>query len=672
MDKKDAKERIEKLRTVIDRARYAYHVLDKAEMSDDALDSLKKELFDLEQQYPELVTPDSPTQRVAGKALEGFRKVTHPSRMNSLNDAFTAEDLADWLERLGNFLGKPFTGPLYCDLKMDGLAIELRYERGLLMSASTRGDGQVGEDVTQNIRTVDAVPLRLRDDTRSVPELVFVRGEVFLTKSEFVRINRELAGAGAKVYANPRNLAAGTVRQLDPSVTAGRKLSFYGYSLVGDDGSYGGAFGTHREEYEALRAWGVPVNPHGVVARDVDAVADFYTQWCDKRDALDYEFDGTVISADDNEVYRRAGVVGKAPRGAVAYKFSPRQAQTVVEDITVRVGRTGVLTPVAHLKPVTIGGTTVTRATLHNLDEIRRLDVRVGDTVIVGRAGDVIPDLLSVITDLRPKTARPFIMPKKCPVCGTSVTKPEGVVAYTCPNPVCPAKQRRGIYHFASRGALNIEGLGPQTLDQLLDAGLIADAADLFTLTAGEVLNLEGFAEVSSAKLVASIQSRRRVPLAKFIYALGVEHVGEETARVLAEHFRTLERVAAATTDELTAVPDVGPIVAASIAEWFSESHHRALLKKFGKAGLHIEHAASPAKGKLSGKSFVVTGTLDDMSREEAEERIRSLGGHASGSVSAETDYLVAGDKPGAAKAKAAAKHGTTVLSESELLRLLK
>jgi len=671
MDRAEATERITKLRTVIDRARYAYHVLDKPEMSDDALDSLKKELFDLEQQYPDLITPDSPTQRVAGAAAEGFAKVAHPGRMISLNDAFSEEDFRAWLGRLENFLGAPYRGGFYCDLKMDGLAVELRYENGVLAQASTRGDGLVGEDVTQNVRTVEAVPLRLRDDDRKPPATLLVRGEVFLTKGEFARINRDLEREQEKVYANPRNLAAGTIRQLDPKVTAGRRLSFYGYSVVGTDGTYGDGFPTHADEYRALREWGIPTNPYGEVADDVEGVLAFYAEWEGKRDALDYEFDGTVISVNDNGLYRRAGVVGKAPRGAVAFKFAPRQAQTVVEDIQVQVGRTGVLTPVAYLRPVHIGGTTVTRATLHNMDEIARLGVKIGDTVIVGRAGDVIPDILRVLPELRPKGATAFRMPRKCPVCGAAVAKDEGQVASYCPNPECPAKQRRGIYHFASRNALNIEGLGPQTLDQLLDAGLIADAADLFALEPADLENLEGFAEVSSRKLVESIRSRRDVPLARFVYALGIEHVGEETARALAEHFHTLDRIASATEEQLSEVPDIGAVVAASIAEWFAKPYHRKLLEKFARAGVHVQAAKASAKGKLSGKTFVVTGTLDAMGREEAEERIRALGGKASGSVSKETDYVVAGAEPGAVKMKAAQKHGTRILDEEAFLKLI-
>ena len=671
MEKAAAKERIDKLRTLIRKYRYEFHVLDKLSISEDALDSLKKELFDLEQQFPDLITPDSPTQRVAGKPLEGFAKVQHPGRMISLNDAFSEQDLQDWKERLDDALGRPYRGGFYCDLKMDGLAIELRYEKGMLVQASTRGDGLTGEDVTQNVRTVEAVPLRLRDEDRNVPNMLLVRGEVFLTKREFTRINKALAKEGKKLHANPRNLAAGTIRQLDPKVTAGRNLSFYAYSIVSPDGTYGSTFDTHEDEYRALRTWGIPTNPYGTVVHSTQDVLAFHAEWEHKRDALDYEFDGVVISANDNEAYRRAGIVGKAPRGAIAFKFAPRQAETVVEDIQVQVGRTGVLTPVAHLKPVHIGGTTVSRATLHNMDEIERLGVKIGDTVIVGRAGDVIPDIIKALPELRPRGAKAFHMPKKCPVCSTPVQKGEDEVAYRCPNPDCPAKKRRTIYHFVSRNALDIEGVGPETIDALMDAGLMGDAADLFALTTEDIQNLEGFGEVSAKNLVDAIRSRTGVSLARFLYGLGISHVGEETARALAEHFHTLDTVAEASEEQLATVPDVGPVVAKSIVEWFSKPYNKNLLKKFTKAGLTVQRAKGLSKGKLSGKSFVVTGTLDAMSREEAEEKVRSLGGHASGTVTKETDYVVVGAEPGSVKMKAAKKYGTTQLNEDEFLKML-
>ncbi len=670
MTKREAEQRIAKLRELINHHRYVYHVLDREEIPADALDSLKKELFDLEQQYPDLVTPDSPTQRVAGKLLEGFAKVSHPGRMLSLNDAFSRDDMAAWLERLEKHLGHKLTGGFYCDLKMDGLAIELVYRQGLLAQASTRGDGLVGEDVTQNIKTVEAIPLQLRDQERPIPRELIVRGEVFLAKSELARINHELEKVGKKAYANPRNLAAGTIRQLDPAITASRTLSFYAYGIVGPDGVYGNGFETHDAEYVALREWGIGTNPHGRPVDSFQDVIEFAHAWESKRDSLDYEFDGTVISINNNNLYRRAGVIGKAPRGAVAFKFSPRQAETIVQDIQVQVGRTGVLTPVAHLKPVSIGGTTVSRATLHNMDEIGRLGVKIGDTVIVGRAGDVIPDIIKVLPELRTGKEKNFRMPARCPVCRAPVKKHSGQVASWCPNADCPAQKREAIYHFVSRHAMNIEGIGPQTIDALMDAGLIQDSADLFYLNVPDLLNLERFAEVSSRNAIDSIRSRMNVPLERFIYALGIQHVGEETARILAGRFRTLDSLARATAEELREVPDVGPIVAESIAAWFGKPYNRTLLAKFSKAGLRIEKGKIPSRKALSGTTFVLTGTLESMSREEAESAIRSLGGKAASSVSKDTDYVVVGAEPGS-KLDAARKLGVTILDEKAFRALL-
>ena len=671
MDTASARERIEKLRQLINHHRYQYHVLDRSEISDDALDSLKKELFDLETEYPTLITPDSPTQRVAGKPLEGFQKVQHPGRMVSLNDAFSEDDVRAWLERLENYLGHPYTGGFYCDLKMDGLAIELRYVDGLLVQASTRGDGMIGEDVTQNIKTVEAVPLRLLSSARPVPKLLLVRGEVFLKKSEFERINAKLKEGDEKVYANPRNLAAGTIRQLDPSVTAGRKLSFYAYSIVGEDGSYGGDVATHADEYVALREWGIPTNPHGSVAPDISGVIEFYHHWEQKRDALDYEFDGTVISVNENEVYRSGGIVGKTPRGAIAFKFAPRQAQTIVEDIIVQVGRTGVLTPVAVLKPVNIGGTMVSRATLHNMDEIERLGVKIGDTVIVGRAGDVIPDILRVLPELRTGREKAFHMPKHCPACGESVAQLKEQVAFRCVNSECPSKRREAVYHFTSRHALNIDGVGPKIIDALMDAGLIQDAADLYTLAPESLENLDRFGPVSSANVVDAIAQRRQAPLHRFIYGLGIEHVGEETARALATHFGTLQRLHDATPEELEAVPDIGPVVSKSILHWFSLSYNKKLLEKFMQVGFVIKPEQGVTKGPLSGATFVVTGTLENMSRDEAKDAIRARGGTVSESVSKATTYLVAGESPGS-KLQKAQNLGVTVLDENAFQKILR
>ena len=641
-------------------------------MSDDALDSLKKELFDLEQRFPSLITPDSPTQRVAGKPSEGFVKVEHPGRMISLNDVFSEQDFKDWLNRLENFLDEPYSGSFYCDLKMDGLAIELVYEDGVLVQASTRGDGLVGEDVTQNIRTVEAVPLRLRDDKFRIPKKLIVRGEVFLTKKELARINQEQKAKGGKSYANPRNLAAGTIRQLDAKITAGRKLSFYAYGIVGNDGSYGDDIKTHDEEYKMLQGWGIGVNPHGCVVRTIQEVFDFYHAWEIKRDDLDYEFDGTVISINDNTLYRKSGIIGKSPRGAIAFKFAAREAETIIEDIIVQVGRSGVLTPVAVLRPVHIGGTTVSRATLHNLDEINRLGVKIGDTVIVGRAGDVIPDVKRVLVELRTGKEKGFKMPKKCPICSQPVTQIEGQVAFRCENTDCPARQREAAYHAIGRKAFDMDGIGPKVIDQLMDAGLIINVADLFMLTKEDFLNLERFADVSAQNAVDAIAARCEISFARFIIALGIPNVGEETAIVLARQFRTLDNLASTKIEDLQKVPDVGPIVAQSISDWFKKPYNKKFLDKFKKAGVTIspEKGPAPGTGKLAGKTFVITGTLETMSRDEAQDKIRALGGDTSSSVSKETDYVIAGENPGS-KFDKAQKLGVKILEEKDFIKLI-
>ena len=668
--KEDAQKRIEKLKTAINKYRYAYHVLDKSLISDEALDSLKKELFDLEQQYPDLITPDSPTQRVGGKPLKEFVKVRHYERMLSLNDAFSEDDTNDWLRRAESQLGHKYAGTFYCDLKMDGLAIELRYKKGVLAEASTRGNGEIGEDVTLNIRTIEAIPLSLRNENPKVPEEVIARGEVFLTKSEFNRINRELKKGGLKTYANPRNLAAGSIRQLDPKITASRKLSFYAYGLSGN-------FETLAEKYDALRAFGLPVNPYGRVAKSLIEVFEFYHEWEEKRDKLDYEFDGTVISINDLAEYQNAGVVGKAPRGGMAFKFAPRESETVVEDIIVQVGRTGVLTPIAVLRPVQIGGTTVSRATLHNLDEVKRLGVKIGDTVIVGRAGDVIPDIIKVLPELRtgPDTLssgkKEFKMPAKCPVCGSKIEKNEGQVAYKCVNKDCPAQKREAIYHLASRKAFDIEGIGPKIIGQLMEAGLIRDAADLFAVTKEDLLNLERFAEKSAQNAVDSIQSKKRVALPKFIYALGIEHVGEETSVALARHFGSLKKLRETAREDLEKIPDIGPIVADSIYRWLQKPYHQRLVDKFINLGIRVvDEKIIVLLQKLTGKTFVFTGGLENIARDEAKDRVRALGGDVSSSVSQETDYVVAGSKPGS-KYDEAERLGVKIISEQEFKKLI-
>ncbi len=686
MNIQEARQRAEKLRTVINRQRYLYHVLDRQEMSDDALDSLKKELFDLEQEHPGLVVPDSPTQRVGGKPLKEFKKVEHPAPMLSFNDAFSQQDMKDWGSRFERVVPRAGKHGFYDELKIDGLAIELIYERGVLSIGATRGDGKVGEDVTQNLKTVEAIPLRLLDDDEAAKNLkkarlekfapavrralagrLAVRGEVFLSRKEFERINRGQKKAGQKEYANPRNLAAGSVRQLDPAVTRSRRLDSFAYSLVTDVGQE-----THEQEHLILKALGFKTNPHNEFAGDLKGVQAFRDRWEKAREELDYEIDGTVVILNDNKTFRRLGVIGKAPRGAIAYKFSPREAQTIVQDIVVQVGRTGVLTPVAVLKPVSIGGTTVSRATLHNLDEIRRLGVKIGDTVIVGRAGDVIPDISKVLKDLRTGKEREFHMPRTCPVCGQKVEKVASQVAYRCVNKNCPAVKREGIYHFVSKKALDIDGVGPKIIDQLMDAALIRDPADLFSLRKEDLLNLDRFAEKSAQNVVDAIAEKKKVPLHRFIFALGIEHVGEETAVVLTREFGSLEKLLQASQEELRNIPDVGSVVAKSIWEWFQRPYNERLLMKFRGLGVQVLHEKMAVKsGKLVGKTVVLTGTMESLSRQEAEEKVRQHGGDVSSSVSRQTDYVVVGSEPGS-KYDTAKRLGVKMIDEKQFLAMIR
>jgi len=707
--KPEARERIEHLKKVINHHRYEYAVHDRSAISDSALDSLKKELFDLETRFPDLVTSDSPTQRVAGKPLKEFIKVRHEERMTSLNDAFSEDDVHAWLERLENYLGRKIISeerdasakvktkakdaPFYCELKIDGLAIELEYEDGVFVRGSTRGDGLIGEDVTQNLRTVEAIPLRLYDkkdieknlrdvglkasDYNLAVRRIVVRGEIFLPQKEFSHINKELVKKGLKEYANPRNVAAGSIRQLDPAITASRRLDSFQYDIVTDLGQ-----STHEEEHLILKALGFKTNPNNKPAKNLKEVFAFRDYWAKHRETLDYEIDGTVIFVNDNVAFEQAGIIGKAPRAGIAYKFSPREATTIVEDIKVQVGRTGALTPVAVMRPVSVGGVTITHASLHNADEIERLGLKIGDTVIITRAGDVIPQITKVLTDLRTGKEKPFKMPDRCPVDGSKVVR-EGAIE-RCSSKMCAAQHREALYHFASRGAFNIEGMGPKIIDKFLDEGLISDAADIFTLEEGDIAALPRFGEKSAENIVREVNEKKKVTLPRFLYGLGILHVGEETAALLSKNFDfphadgrvairdILKTFAALSLDDLQKVPDIGPKVAQSIYEWFREKRNKDLLERLQKAGVEVEAPPRSAKaGKLSGKSFVLTGTMESMSREEAKEKIRALGGDASESVSKNTDYLVAGEGAGS-KYDKAQKLGVKIIGEKEFLELLK
>ena len=673
MTRNEAKKRAEKLRELLDYHRYRYHVLDQPEISDAAYDTLHRELVDLERQFPDLVTADSPTQRVGGEPLKAFTKFIHPKRMLSFNDAFSQAEMEEWVDRMARVLGEkiPDSGParlsfqqeklsgFYCELKIDGLAIELVYKNGVLVTGATRGDGLVGEDVTQNLRTIGAIPLKLKTD-------LVVRGEVFINKKDFERINQEQVAKGLPLYANPRNLAAGAVRQLDPAVTKMRRLDSFAYALVTELGQV-----KHEEEHEILKALGFKINPHNKYCRDLAAVQQFRDYWEKEREKLAYEIDGIVVAVNDNAMFEKLSVVGKAPRGAVAYKFASREATTRVNDIVVSVGRTGTLTPIAVLEPVLIGGTTVSRATLHNEDEIGRLGLKIGDTVIVGRAGDVIPDIKRVLTELRTGQERAFVFPDNCPVCDQSVKRLPGEAAHKCTNPACPAIHREGLYHLVSKHAFDIDGVGPKIIDQLLDTGLIRDAAGLFALKEADLLNLERFAEKSAANTVAAINAKKSIPLARFIYALGIPHVGEETAVDLANYFSTLEKLRSASVAELERIKDVGTVVAKSIATWVGSKKNQQFLNKLAKLGVKTKPAVSTRLSqKLRGLIFVFTGTLPTLTREVAEDLARRHGAEVSSSVSRQTSYVVAGEEAGS-KLDKAEKLGVRILDEAGFKKLI-
>lgn len=711
MTEKYAKARIAKLRQVIDRHRYLYHVLDRQEISDAAHDSLKHELKQLEDKFPQLITPDSPTQRVAGVALDKFEKVRHRSPMLSLEDTFSEEEFSAWVMRLRKLLGETASRMVFFgELKFDGLAASLRYEKGVFVQGSTRGDGMVGEDVTQNLKTVEAIPLSL--EVRSMrpalkkkfPKLasdikkhsVEMRGEVIITKEVFEKINKEqiLRKAegvkGAHLYANPRNLAAGSIRQLDPSITRARKLTFFAYGLATDLGQR-----SHSEEHEILRALGFKSDKNAKILRNLEEVFTFWREAEKYRAKLPYHVDGTVITVDDNHLFRRLGVIGKAPRGSIAFKFSPMEATTKLRDIIVQVGRTGVLTPVAILDPISVGGVTISRATLHNMDEIKRLGIKIGDTVIVGRAGDVIPDIRGVIKDLRTGKEREFHMPKHCPVCGEGVRKTKGEVAYHCRNKECSALRREGIYHFVSKKAFDIEDLGPKTIDLLSDQGLIQEAPDLFFLEEGDLAPLDRFGEKSASNVVAALKKAHSITLQRFIMSLGILHVGEETAQLIAEQVaveiqnkKSLPRAGKIkilallsimqkfSLEELERIQDIGPIVAKSIYTWFHNKKNIAFLKKLSKAGITIKgqilnaSLASRKSKRLYNKTFVFTGELELISRDEAKEKVRALGARTSESVSRKTDYVVVGKSPGT-KYDKARKIEVKVINEKEFLTMI-
>lgn len=663
-------ERIHELRELLGRYSYEYHVLDEPSVEDAVYDSLFGELKKLENDYPELVTSDSPTQRVGNVLKGGFQKVTHASRMLSLNDVFDRKEVESWVKRMDKMLpGQKHE--FFADIKMDGLACALVYEDGILVRAVTRGDSFVGEDVTGNVRTIANVPLRLREAKgfeHFLEGRTEVRGEVVMLKKDFDELNAKQRAAGKPEFKNPRNLAAGTIRQLDPKLVAARPLTFIAYDLLRDDPA---DIPTNIFAYQAIAALGIRRNQQANTFMDVEDVMEFVDEWDVKRHNLPFNTDGLVIKVNDRAQFTELGVAGKQPRAAVAYKYAAEQATTIVKDIVISIGRTGAATPVAVFDPVQVAGTTVQHASLHNADEIARLDVRRGDTVIIFKAGDIIPQVQKVLTELRPPNTDSIDYEKELArqYPELEFVRPEGEVVYRVKGATGPLLLKRALQHFASKGALDIDTLGEKNVVALVDAGLVNDLADIYKLTKDDLLELERFAEISAQKLIDAIADKTQPPLERFVYGLGIRHVGTQTAIDLVRYFEGLETLTHATIDQLEAIEGVGKVVAESIAAWFADEDNLALLEKFEQLGVkpHFERRS----GKLVGKSFVVTGTLEIMSRDEAADKIRALGGTFQSSVAKDTDYLVAGGKVGASKLKKAQQYGTKIISETELLELL-
>ncbi len=691
MDEREAKERIEKLKEIINKARYAYHVLNQDLYPPEVLDSLKKELFDLEQKFPQFITPDSPTQRIGGEPLKEFAKVRHKVPMLSFNDAFSLEDLENWEERNLKLLRPGIKLQYFCELKIDGLAIKLVYRKGVLEVGATRGDGYLGEDVTQNIKTIEAIPLsflprkeiieNLKKESlertvkyfeKDYPEEIEVRGEVFMHLKDFEELNREREKNGEPLFANPRNAAAGSLRQLDPKITAQRKLDSFAYALITDLGQK-----THEEEHKILRCLGFKTNLNTKLCQNLDEVLEFRNYWEKHRSELPYEIDGIVVTVNENSIFKELGIVGKAPRGAIAFKFSPKEGTTIIEDVVFQTGRTGIVTPVAVLKPVEIGGVTVSRASLHNEDEIKRLDVKIGDTVIVVRAGDVIPQVDRVITELRTGKEKEIVFPEKCPVCETKLIK-DGAY-WRCPNKSCPALARERIIHFVSKAGFDILGLGEKIVDKLLANNLIEDPADLFKLKIGYLRKLPGFDVLSEKNLIESINSRKRITLPRFIYSLGILHIGEENAKLLAHFFRNkreikkpidlLEVAKNLSYHHYLSIPGFGEKVSQSVDNWFKDEENQKLLEKLTEVGIEIVEE-EVKKGKLKGQVFAFTGELEKYSREEAKRVVESLGAETTDTVSRRVTILVVGKNPGS-KLEKAKKLNIKTISEEEFYQLI-
>ncbi len=677
MKKEEAKKRIEALKKEINYHSYLYHVLDKPKISDAVWDSLKKELADLEKQFPEFITPDSPTQRVNGQALKKFKKVVHKVRQWSFLDIFEEKELFDFFERVERLLKKQGIKerPEYVvELKIDGVHIILSYEKGVFVQAATRGDGKIGEDVTQNIKTISSIPMRLRKDYSLV-----VEGEVWMSEAEFQRLNQERKNKGESELANPRNAAAGSIRQLDPKITAQRNLDCFIYDL--DKLENKKRPKTQFEELQFLRKIGFKTNKHYALCRDYEEVIKFWKHWQKYRNREPYWIDGVVVKINKVEYQELLGYTGKAPRWAIAFKFPPEQVTTIIEDISVQVGRTGALTPVAHLRPVKVAGSTISRATLHNEDEIKKKDIRIGDTVVIQKAGDVIPEVVEPIKSLRSGKEKKFIMPLRCPICGSETIRKDGEAIRYCTNPNCYAQEKEKIIHFVSKKGFDIEGLGKKIVEQLIQDGLIRDFSDIFELKEGDLKPLERFAEKSAQNLIKAIKKSKEIELAKFLYACGIRYIGEETAVLLANEIfhskkkkvrikEVLSFFQKFTLNDFQKINGIGEKAAQSLFEFFHNQKNIEELSKIDSLGVEIIVPKFNEK-KLSGKNFVLSGSLKNLTRDEAKDKIRSLGGHISSSVSSKTDFLILGEKPGS-KFEKAKKLGVKIIDEVEFLKIIK
>jgi len=665
----EEQDRAAELRARIQRANQLYYAEDAPEISDAAYDALQQELRRLEEAYPELVSADSPTQTVGSEAVTTFRPLRHQMPMLSLDNAFGTEDLRAWEEKNRRVLalGPDIPIEYVCELKIDGLSVNLAYENGRLKQGATRGDGYVGEDITLNLQTIPAIPRELKKTSEKLPQQIEIRGEVFMSHQEFARINSEAEEQGGRTFANPRNAAAGSLRQKDPEQTAKRKLDVFLYAVGACEGC---AFESQYNLLETYSQWGLRTNPNIRICGGLEDVIAFCAEWQTRKAALPYDTDGVVVKVNSFDLQRELGTNSRSPRWAIAYKYPALQVRTRVESIEVQVGRTGAITPVAYLTPVAVAGVMVARATLHNEDEIRRKDVRIGDTVVIQRAGEVIPEVVEVVTSERDGTEREFEMPKNCPSCNSDLIRAEGEAVLRCVNAECPKKLKEGLQHFTSRGGMDIEGVGEKQSEQLTDSGLVKDPADLYTLTKEQLLQFERMGDKLATKILANIELSKTRPMANLIFALGIRHIGEHTAEVLASHFGSLESLGAASVEQLEAVHEIGGTTAESIAAWFKEPRSQKMLEKLERAGVRPPaHSGIPQTDQFAGKTFVFTGALLQLKRDEAETMVKQRGGRASGSVSKQTSYVIAGESAGSKLAKAQ-ELGVPILTEDEFIAL--